>query len=104
MLSTMPLLEITAINKKMAKQITVLHTGNPTYRAILRGLENDTIRPFGWVASETIDGIPDNSQAWLVEYNKTLYWIPRPFQPRPDYGMVEPPWMIQLKPLQIFVK
>lgn len=104
MLSTVPLLEVTAINKKMAKQITVLYAGHKTYRDIMNSLENDTSRPLGWTAPGTIDGIPDNSQTWLVEHEKTLYWIPRPYQPRPDYGMIEPPWMNQLKPRQIFVK
>ena len=104
MLNTVPLLEVTAISKKMAKQITVLHTGTTTYRAILACLGNDTVHPIGWAAPETIDGIPHNSQAWLINYNKTLYWIPRPYQPRPNYGMIEPAWMNQLDPPQIFVK
>lgn len=91
MLCEAPLIKVKAMSRSMAKQVTVLAFSDDLCREIIKAFQADTCRPLAWCQGEVLDGIPDNTRAWLVEYEGTLYWITAPYKGRCGDGT--PEWM-----------
>lgn len=86
------LIKVKAMSKSMAKQIQVVNISyDEIAKQIIEGFRNDTVRPTGWACGEVIDGIPNNSKAWLVEYEGNWYWITAPYGGKLGEG--QPEWM-----------
>jgi len=91
MLQNKPLITVKALSTKMAKQISIAYLNEGVGRKILEAFKSDTCRPIAWANGEVLDGIPDMSKAWLVEFEGTLYWMVAPYCGKCDETSVE--WM-----------
>ncbi len=94
MITSKPLVQVKAMSKAMAKQVQVAPNNSDEWKAILEALRTDMTRPTGWASGEIIDGIPDNTRAWLVQYpfpNGDYWWIAAPYGGKVTNGV--PDWM-----------
>lgn len=89
-----PLIRVKAMTKYMAKQITVTHYNDAVGKEIIEAMKNDLCRPIAWASGEVLDGIPDCSKAWLIQYphgTGNFYWLPAPYGGKVD--KFSPEWM-----------
>ena len=91
MLTETKLINVKTLNKKLLKQITVLHLSDHSNitRMILEAFKASLLKPIGWINAVNMDGYMDGVKVWLLEYNHTLYLIDAPFG---GHCEATPPW------------
>ena len=101
-MNTEPLIKVRALKKSWANQIRTVAYGTALFLDIYEQLRGDYIRPQCWVSGELIIGIPNDMDAWLVEYAGNLHWIQAPrYRLGPDRAWMREEWITNLP--QLFI-
>lgn len=90
-MKSIDLIKVKSLTAKMARQITVVHFNDVMGKTLIEYMKKDFVRPLAWASGEVLDGIPDMSKAWLIEFEGNLYWMAAPYNGKIDES--SPDWM-----------
>lgn len=78
-----PLITVSTLKRSFANQVKKLNSFSAgqkdmdLLRQIQQLLSGNQLTPVGWVHGEAeLDGWPSGSEAWLVQHNNQLYFVP----------------------------